>query len=123
MKKLLLLLPLTLFASDTNNTKPLKEDASLFYFTKSCNSCHGIYGEGSNSAPKISGREVSEIVTRLKELQRGKVRTTAGTIMISFAQSLDENQTVLMAEYLSTLKKKEEERYEPDYDSFDDGSS
>ena len=122
MKKLLFLLPLTLFASDHNSTKPLSENASLLYFTESCNSCHGIYGEGSNSAPKIAGRSVSEIVTRLEELQAGKVRTTAGTIMISFAQTLDENQTLLMAEYLSTLEKNEEdERYESD--SYDDGSS
>jgi hypothetical protein len=44
--------------------------------------------------------------------------------MISFAKSLDENQTIQMAEYLSTLKTTvNENRYEIEYDPAGDGGS
>jgi len=45
--------------------------------------------------------------------------------MISFAKSLDENETAMMAKYLSTMKKTiPKERYEHDsFDNTGDGSS
>ena len=44
--------------------------------------------------------------------------------MISFAKSLDENQTFQMAKYLSTLKRTEQEEvYELEFDNTGDGGS
>jgi len=45
--------------------------------------------------------------------------------MISFAKSLDENETAMMAKYLSTMKKTiPKERYEHDsFNNTGDGSS
>ncbi len=44
--------------------------------------------------------------------------------MISFAKALDEDQTILMAKYLSTIKTTvNEDRYEIEYDSAGDGGS
>jgi|GEM_PF-490417 len=129
MKKLLLLLPLTLLANENNisqenNTTTIKEEAATLYLNNACNSCHGIYGEGIGSAPKLQGKKEDTLLKRLKNLQKGKTRTPFGGIMISFAQSLDENQTVEMAKYLSTLKTNEDaERYDEEYEPNGNGSS
>ena len=129
MKKLLLLL-LTLLATqnslcqENNTTTPIKEDAAMLYLKHACNSCHGMYGEGIGSSPKLQGKKEDTLLKRLKNLQKGKTRTPFGGIMISFAQSLDENQTIEMAKYLSTLKTGEDdERYDEAYDPNGDGSS
>jgi cytochrome c553 len=115
MKKLLLLLPITLFAN---------EDSALLYLKNACNSCHGIYGEGIGSSPRIQGQKEALLLQRLKNLQKGKTRSAFGGIMISFAQSLDENQTIEMAKYLSTLEPNDDdERYDEEYDPNGDGNS
>jgi len=109
------LLPLVLFGSN---------DIEALYLQNACNSCHGIYGEGIGAAPRLQGRREDVLLRRLKDLQRGKTRSAFGTIMISFAKSLDENQTVEMAKYLSTMKKIiPKDRYEMDDDNTGDGAS
>jgi len=129
MKKLLLLLPLALLASENNATlednstkknKPtiIKKDAATLYLINACNSCHGMYGEGIGSAPRLQGEKESVLLKRLKALQKGKSRTAFGGVMISFAQSLDENQTIEMAKYLSILTPNDDdERYDEEYNS------
>jgi len=110
MKRLLLLLPFTLLANDfnsvneNNNTKPQKTDIATIYLTHSCNACHGMYAEGIGANPRLQGINAKKLLRRLKDLQAGKPRTPFGGIMVSFAQALDTNQTIEMANYLSTLK-------------------
>ena len=124
MKKLLFLLPLTLLATENNTTKPLKQSAEIIYLKNACNSCHGIYAEGIGSSPRLQGQKESVLLKRLKALQKGKTRSPFGGIMISFAQALDENQTVEMAKYLSTLERNDnDERYDEEYDPNGDGNS
>lgn len=129
MKKLLLLLLALLttqnsLCQENNTTTPVKEDAAMLYLKHACNSCHGMYGEGIGSSPKLQGKKEALLLKRLKALQKGNPRTVFGGVMISFAQSLDENQTIEMAKYLSTLKRAEDnERYEEAYDPNGDGSS
>jgi cytochrome c553 len=118
MKQLLFLttFSLILFASN---------EAEILYLKNSCNACHGMYGEGLGGSPRLQGQRADVLLRRLKDLQKGKTRSAFGTIMVSFAQSLDENQTIEMANYLSTLKKViPKERYEHDsFDNTGDGSS
>lgn len=118
MKKLLLLsaMTLTLFASS---------EMEAIYLQNACNSCHGMYGEGMGASPRLQGQREEVLLRRLKDLQQGKTRSAFGAIMISFAKSLDENETIEMAKYLSTLKKViPKERYEHDsFDNTGDGSS
>jgi len=122
IKKLLLILPLTLLANDNNITQT--KSGKLLYIENSCNSCHGNYGEGMGSAPKLIGQKEEVLLKRLKALQKGETRSPFGGIMVSFAKSLDENETIEMSKYLSKLKKVENpERYESEYDSNDEGSS
>ena len=117
MKHLLILLILTLEIYATESMETL-------YMKNACNSCHGIYGEGMGSAPRLQGKREALLLERLKNLQQGKTRSPFGTVMISFAKSLDENQTIQMAKYLSTLKTVvADDRYDEEYDPAGDGGS
>ena len=117
MKQLLLLYmcSLMLFAST---------DPETLYLKNGCNSCHGMYAEGMGASPRLQGVRKDVLLQRLKDLQQGKTRTAFGSVMISFAKSLDKNQTIQMAEYLSTLKTTvNENHYEIEYDPAGDGGS
>lgn len=96
----------------------------MLYLKNACNSCHGMYGEGMGASPRLQGMPEHVLLRRLKDLQNGKTRSAFGTVMISFAKALDENQTIQMAKYLSTLVTKvEEDRYDIEYEPAGDGGS
>ena len=118
MKHTIILIAIPMILSANNNMETL-------YLQNACNACHGMYGEGMGASPRLQGKKEALLLRRLKDLQRGKTRSAFGTIMISFAKSLDENQTIEMAKYLSTMKKViPKERYEHDsFDNTGDGSS
>ena len=83
-----------------------------------------MYGEGMGASPRLQGVREEILLRRLKDLQKGKTRSAFGTIMISFAKALDENQTKEMAKYLSNLETKvDDERYEIEYTPEGDGGS
>jgi cytochrome c553 len=76
------------------------------------------------ASPRLQGVREHVLLRRLKDLQKGKTRSAFGTIMISFAKALDENQTRDMAKYLSSLETKvDDDRYEIEYDPAGDGGS
>ena len=76
------------------------------------------------ASPRLQGIREYVLLRRLKDLQNGKTRSAFGTIMISFAKALDENQTKEMAKYLSNLETKVDEgRYEIEYEPAGDGGS
>jgi len=105
-----------LFANDT----AMEE----LYMKNGCNSCHGIYAEGIGATPRLQGKKKEVLIRRLNDLKKGKTRTAFGTIMISFAKTLTDEQIETMASYLSTLKTEQtEERYDPEYDPAGDGGS
>lgn len=117
MKKLLLFTALSLFSYANN---PME----MLYLKNACNSCHGMYGEGMGASPRLQGVREEILLRRLKDLQNGKTRSAFGTIMISFAKALDENETKEMAKYLSNLKTKvDDARYEIEYEPAGDGGS
>ena len=119
IKKFLLILPLTLLANDNNVTKL----GEMLYIQNSCGSCHGMNAEGIGATPRLQGKKESILLRRLKELQKGKTKTAFGGVMVSFAKSLDENQTKIMAKYLSHIPKREiKEEYEDDYENSSSGS-
>ncbi|MFK5976557.1 MAG: c-type cytochrome [Sulfurovum sp.] len=100
------------------------EEIETIYLKNGCNSCHGIYAEGMGASPKLQGVPEAKLLRRLKDLQNGKTRTAFGSIMISFAKSLDENQTKAMAKYLSNLKTIiDDNRYDIEYSQEGDGGS
>ena len=94
------------------------------YLKNACNSCHGMYGEGIGASPRLQGVREELLLRRLKDLQKGKTRSAFGSIMISFAKALDENQTIEMAKYLSMLKTVvADDRYVIEYEPSGDGGS
>ena len=99
-------------------------NSEMLYLKNACNSCHGMYAEGMGASPRLQGMREDVLLRRLKDLQQGKTRTAFGSVMISFAKSLDEKQTIEMAKYLSTLKTTiNKNRYEIEYDTAGDGGS
>ena len=99
------------------------EDAETIYLKNGCPNCHGFYGQGTSSGPRLQNKKEALLLRRLKDLQRGITRTPNGTVMLSFAQILDKNQTRAMAHYLSIIKTSYENRIEYDYDGDDFGDS
>jgi cytochrome c553 len=100
------------------------DEMEMLYLQNGCNGCHGMYGEGMADAPRLQGIREEVLLKRLQNLQQGKTRSAFGSVMISFAKALDENQTKKMAHYLSRLKTTQsEERYEIPYSSAGDGGS
>ncbi|MGB5506607.1 MAG: c-type cytochrome [Sulfurovum sp.] len=117
MRKLFIFTALSLFSFANSEMEAL-------YLKNACNSCHGMYGEGMGASPRLQGIREDILLRRLKDLQQGKPRSAFGTVMISFAKALDENQTKEMAKYLSNLKTNtDDERYDIEYDPAGDGGS
>ena len=117
MKKLFIFTILSLFSYANSEMEAL-------YLKNGCNSCHGMYGEGMGASPRLQGVPEDILLRRLKNLQQGKPRSAFGSVMISFAKVLDENQTKEMAKYLSNLKTiEDDERYDIEYDPAGDGGS
>lgn len=117
LKKLFLFTALSLFSYSNSEMEEL-------YMKNACNSCHGIYGEGMGASPRLQGVREHVLLRRLKDLQNGKTRSAFGSVMISFAKTLDENQTKEMAKYLSNLKTKiDDDRYDIEYSPAGDGGS
>ncbi len=93
------------------------------FLSYGCPSCHGFYGQGTSTGPRLQGVKEDILLRRLLNLQKGKYRTSNGTVMISFAQSLDANQTKAMAHFLSNMKTSTDDRVYIDYSSHADGDS
>jgi cytochrome c553 len=86
----------------------------ILYMQNGCNNCHGVYGEGVGTMPKLQGLKQSYLIKRLKELQKGVTKTPNGAIMVSFAKALTIKQIEEISKYLSKLKTRQpKERYEP----------
>jgi cytochrome c553 len=117
MKRFLLIFPFSIILLASN-------DAENFYLKNACNSCHGMYGEGVGASPRLQGIREEVLLRRLKDLQQGKTRSAFGGIMISFAKTMNEEQTIEMARYLSNLKTKvDDDRYDIEYEPAGDGGS
>jgi len=123
MKTIFLLLALSSFtlSSDEIGTNKIME---TLYLKNACNACHGMYGEGIGASPRLQGVKEDILLRRLKDLKAGRPRSAFGSIMISFAQALDENETKAMAKYLSNLKTIiPDDRYDIEYTTVGDGGS
>lgn len=117
MKKLVLI---TAFSICTYANNAME----ILYLKNACNSCHGMYGEGIGASPRLQGVAEHTLLRRLKDLQKGKTRSAFGTVMVSFAKTLDENETKAMAKYLSKLTTKvDDDRYDIEYEPAGDGGS
>jgi cytochrome c553 len=127
---LLILLSILGLANQSNSNTETKIEATMeakmetLYLKNACQGCHGMYGEGTGASPRLQGVKEEILLRRLKDLQSGKTRSAFGTVMVSFAQALDANQTMQMAKYLSNLTTKvDDDRYDIEYEPSGDGGS
>ena len=119
MKKIILFTPLFVLFLQADKAM----DAETLYLANACPSCHGFYGQGTTGGPRLQDQREEVLLKRLHNLQQGITRNVNGTIMISFAKSLDENQTKAMARYLSIIRTSYENRDYINYGEHADGGS
>ena len=80
------------------------KDAETLYLSNGCPNCHGFYGQGTSSGPRLQNKKEALLLRRLQDLQKGIARTPEGEIMIPFSKSMDANQTKAMAHYPSIIR-------------------
>jgi len=97
--------------------------AEKLYLSNGCPSCHGFFGQGTGSGPRLQNKKEKLLLKRLQNLQKGITRTSNGSVMISFAQSLDANQTKAMAYYLSIITTSNANQEYIDYEDHANGGS
>ena len=68
-----------------------------------CTSCHGAYGEGSETLPRLAGQHKRYIVAQLEAFHERK-RTNDNAIMFTIAKELTELEINAVALYVSGLK-------------------
>ena len=110
-------LTLTLYSSE------FISPAEKIYLSNGCPSCHGFFGQGTSSGPRLQNKKEALLLKRLQNLQKGIIRKPNGTMMISFAQSLDANQTKEMAHYLSIMTTSTANQEYIDYEEHANGGS
>ncbi len=116
----ILFLPLLCLAE----TDPYSQ-GEILYSQKGCNGCHGIYGEGMLSYPKLVNRPKYLLVKKLK-FYRGKkgVMDQTAQIMIPFAEQLSDEEISFLTTYLSEHKEDADApKYDIKYESWGDGGS
>ena len=132
MRRILLLISLLLFTlslpaedkDNKNGNEKIDPNAiDMVYLKNGCSNCHGFYGQGTSTGPRLQNKKEKYLLRRLRNLQKGITKTPEGEIMVQFAKSLDANQTKEMAHYLSIIQTSYENQIEYDYDGDDFGDS
>lgn len=102
----------------------LYEQGKRLYFSKGCNSCHGVSATGSSQYPSLAYRRKSVLVYKLKRLRTKQGDTQLAQMMIPFATSLTDTQIDALTTFLSDFhEQKNKKHYEPDDSNTGGGSS
>jgi cytochrome c553 len=70
-------------------------------YKKSCRNCHGPTGKGMASFPKLVGKSVDEIVSRLEAYRAGERVGPNSALMIPVAAKLTDQDIANLAEYIT----------------------
>ena len=73
-------------------------------YNESCVNCHGQAGKGAASYPKVSGKEVSFTVEKLKAYREGIQQGPNSSLMIMMAKPLTDEEIDNLAAYLEDAK-------------------
>ncbi|MAW33004.1 MAG: cytochrome C [Proteobacteria bacterium] len=73
-------------------------------YKKSCIACHGPAGKGAASYPKISGREVSYVKSKLETYRKGIKVGPNSSLMIMMAKPLTDEEIANLAAYLKDAR-------------------
>ena len=69
-------------------------------YKTTCINCHGAAGKGVASYPKISGKEISDTVTKLETYREGTKIGPNSSLMIMMAKPLTDEEIANLAAYL-----------------------
>lgn len=70
------------------------------YLASECSGCHRTTEGGEAAIPSLAGRPAAEIAALLREYREHK---KTNPVMVSVAQSLDEDETAAVAAYFASL--------------------
>ncbi len=73
-------------------------------YKKTCINCHGPAGKGAASYPKISGREISYVTSKLETYRDGIEIGPNSGLMIMMAKPLTDEEIANLAAYLKDAK-------------------
>ncbi len=74
-------------------------------FNMNCKQCHGPAGMGMASFPKVSGKDTSYTIDRLKKYRAGEEIGPNSALMIMIAKSLSDKDIENLAAYLKEAKR------------------
>ena len=74
-------------------------------FNMNCKQCHGPAGMGLASYPKISGKDTTYIIDRLKKYRAGEEIGPNSALMIMMAKPLSDKDIENLAAYLKEAKR------------------
>jgi len=74
-------------------------------FNMNCKQCHGPAGMGMASFPKVSGKDTSYTIGRLKKYRAGEEIGPNSALMIMIAKSLSDKDIENLAAYLKEAKR------------------
>ncbi|MCF6201488.1 MAG: c-type cytochrome [Hydrogenimonas sp.] len=80
--------------------EPLKSGEKI-YFSMGCYGCHGVYGEGVNTFPKLAGKSKNYLIKRLEELKSGIGHTSSKEMMVPYAKALSREQIEAVSTFLA----------------------
>jgi cytochrome c553 len=93
------------------------------YFSKGCNGCHGVDAMGIQSYPKLAKKPQKYLIKKIKNYQKGLIKTQQANLMIPFAKSLNARELELISYFLENIYIENREMYYPDSDNWGDGGS
>ncbi len=73
-------------------------------YAQNCGNCHGPAGMGLASYPKIGGKEISYLKSRLETYRAGKKIGPNSALMIMMASELSDVEIQNLAAYLASVQ-------------------
>ena len=73
-------------------------------YAQNCGNCHGPAGMGLASYPKIGGKEVPYLKSRLETYRSGKKIGPNSALMIMMASELSDDEIQNLAAYLASVQ-------------------
>ena len=99
------------------------DEGERLYFSKGCNGCHGIKGEGLHEYPALANRNKAILVGKLERFRKGLSDNQQQEMMIGFAQGLSDAEIDALTTFLHEFEDEQTEQYDMEFESWGDGGS
>ena len=100
------------------------KQGEILYIQKGCNGCHGIAGKGLHDYPRLTYLNQAYLKKKIEDYQNQRIKTNRAPMMEPFARSITAKEAELITYYLENFHEDtNQERYEPEYQTWGDGGS